>query len=245
MSGGSVNAKPDAVLAPSHAKPLESLHIATRTAATDCPTNSNERFLANALRPPAVRFRSKVVELTGNDTASLVIRAQRGDRNSFATLTRTYLRAAYSVALSILGRPSDAEDIAQDALLLAFERLDSCREPDRFVGWLLQIVRNQARNALASRRLRDVPADATSEEPCSELPLPDSSTHRSQLLLALSKLTSIRREVVLLHDLDGWTHAEIAGALRISELMSRQNLFLARRELREQLDGKILEAEHA
>ena len=96
-----------------------------------------------------------------------------------------------------------------------------------------------------SRRLRDVPADVTSEEPCSELPPPDSSIHRSQLLLALSRLTSIRREVVLLHDLEGWTHAEIAGALRISELTSRQHLFLARRELRKQLDGKILEVEHA
>jgi RNA polymerase sigma-70 factor (ECF subfamily) len=183
--------------------------------------------------------------LIGSDTALLVIRAQKGDRSAFATLTRTYLRAAYSVALSILGRPSDAEDIAQDALLLAFERLDSCREPERFAGWLLQIVRNQARNALTSRRLRDVPAEATSEEPSSELPLPDSSTYRSQLLGALSKLSSIRREVVLLHDLEGWTHAEIASVLQLSELMSRQHLFLARRELREQLDGKILEVEHA
>jgi len=216
-----------------------------RMAAPDCPTNSKKHFLANALQPSVVHTRTKVVELIGNDTASLVIRAQRGDRNSFATLTRTYLRAAYSVALSILGRPSDAEDIAQDALLLAFERLDSCREPERFVGWLLQIVRNQARNALASRRLRDVSAEATSEEPCSELPPPDSSTYRSQLLLALSKLTSIRQEVVLLHDLEGWTHPEIAGALQISELTSRQHLFLARRELREQLDGKIVEVEHA
>ena len=245
MSGGFVNANPDASPALGHANPVEFLRIATLAVATDCPTNSKEHFLANASQPSVVQSRSKVVELIGNDTASLVIRAQRGDRNSFATLTRTYLRAAYAVALSILGRPSDAEDIAQDALLLAFERLDSCREPERFAGWLLQIVRNQARNALVSRRLRDVPADVTSEEPCSELPPPDSSIHRSQLLLALSRLTSIRREVVLLHDLEGWTHAEIAGALRISELTSRQHLFLARRELRKQLDGKILEVEHA
>jgi DNA-directed RNA polymerase specialized sigma24 family protein len=44
--------------------------------------------------------------------------------------------------------------------LIVFERLDTCREPERFAGWLLQIVRNQARNALVSRRLRDVPAPA-------------------------------------------------------------------------------------
>ena len=75
--------------------------------------------------------------------------------------------------------------------------------------------------------------------------MPDSSTYRDQLLRALGKLTAVRREVVLLHDLEGWTHPEIAGALQISELMSRQHLFLARRELREQLGGGIFEVEHA
>jgi len=199
----------------------------------------------NDLPPPTVSSGSKVVVLAGNDTASLVIRAQNGDRDSFAALTRAYLRPAYSVALAILGRPSDAEDIAQDSFLLAFERLSTCREPERFVGWLLQIVRNQARNGLASRKLRDVPAEDKSQEQTGNLPMPDSSAYRSQLLVALGKLTSIRREIVLLHDLEGWTHPEIADALQISELMSRQHLFLARRTLREQLDGKTLEVEHA
>ena len=93
--------------------------------------------------------------LAKNVTATLVIRALRGDPDSFKKLVQAHLRAAYSVALAILGRPADAEDIAQDSFLIAFERLDTCREPERFAGWLLQIVRNQARNALVSRRLRD------------------------------------------------------------------------------------------
>jgi RNA polymerase sigma-70 factor, ECF subfamily len=201
--------------------------------------------LANVLEQSTVSIRSKVVVLVGHDMASLVVRAQDGDREAFATLTRAYLRPAYSVALAILGRPSDAEDIAQDSLLIAFERLSTCREPERFAGWLLQIVRNQARNALTSRRLRDVPAEDCSGELPGDPPVPEASTHRAQLLSALGKLTSIRREVVLLHDLEGWTHVEIAEALQISELMSRQHLFLARRELRQQLDANRLEVEHA
>ncbi len=183
--------------------------------------------------------------LTGNEVAPLVIRAQSGDRDAFAQLTRTYLRAAYSIALAILRRPTDAEDIAQDALILAFERLGTCREPARFAAWLMQIVRNQARNALASRKLRDVPAEDCTDELPGELSTPEASSYRGQLLNALGRLTAVRREVVLLHDLEGWTHPEIADALQISELMSRQHLFVARRELREQLNGKISEVEHA
>ncbi len=211
---------------------------------TDCPVASQLAVLSNARLHHAVTSRSEVIDLAGDDTAALVLRAKTGDRAAFAALAQTHLRAAHSVALAILGRPSDAEDIAQDSFLRAFERLGTCREPERFAGWLLQIVRNQARNALASRKLRDVSEHESAQEPLVEHSLPDSSVHRMQLLRALDSLTVTRREVVLLHELDGWTHAEIAETLQISELMSRQHLFLARRELREQLDAKITEVEH-
>jgi RNA polymerase sigma-70 factor (ECF subfamily) len=183
--------------------------------------------------------------LAKNVAATLVIGAQRGDPDSFTQLVQAHLRPAFSVALAILGRPADAEDIAQDSFLIAFERLDTCREPERFAGWLLQIVRNQARNALVSRRLRDVPAQESSEELSSTSPMPDSSAFRSQLLAALALLSPVRREVVLLHDLEGWTHPQIADALELSELMSRQHLFLARRELRERLEHEVSEVDDA
>ena len=72
---------------------------------------------------------------------------------------RRHLRAAYAVALAVLQRPADAEDIAQDAFLVAIERLDECREPARFSGWLVQIVRNRALHALDKRKLRDASDD--------------------------------------------------------------------------------------
>lgn len=170
--------------------------------------------------------------LSENATAHLVTQAQAGEAHAFEALVRAYLRAAYSVALSVVGRPADAEDVAQNALLLAFERLDSCREPARFGGWLLQIVRNQARNWLTQRALRDVPAEIIQESPREAGIQPDSHGDRSPLLRALRTLTPVRQEVLLLHDLEGWTHAEIASCLEISEVMSRQHLFQARQELR-------------
>ena len=152
-------------------------------------------------------------------------------------LVRSYLRAAYAVALAVLGRPSDAEDTAQDAFLLAFEKLDTCREDAKFGAWLMQIVRNQARNRVVRRRYRDVSKEAVTVE-APDPRTPSTVGMRKDLLHALSLLTPSQREVVLLHDLEGWTHREIGETLGISEVMSRQHLFFARREIRAELAGE-------
>ncbi|MBI2894023.1 MAG: RNA polymerase sigma factor [Deltaproteobacteria bacterium] len=168
-----------------------------------------------------------------DETASLVVRAQRGDADAFTALARRFLRAAYAVALAVVGRPADAEDVAQDAFVVAIERMETCREPARFGGWLLQIVRNRALNFLDARRLRDVPSNEAREDRAA--PATEEVGLRERLIAALTALSPIRREVVLLHDLEGWTHQEIGLALGISELMSRQHLFNARGVLRGRL----------
>jgi len=178
--------------------------------------------------------------LTQEATSDHVRRALLGEDEAFAALVRAYLRPAYSVALSVLGRPMDAEDVAQDAFMKAFASLESCREPEHFAAWLFQIVRNRARNLLDSRRLRDVAAD---EGKVLEFASPTSEAAgmREDLLSALAELDPEKREVVLLHDLENWTHAEIAQALNISEVHSRQHLFRARQTLRAKLDGDLSE----
>jgi RNA polymerase sigma-70 factor (ECF subfamily) len=152
------------------------------------------------------------------------------------------MRAAYAVALAVLRRPADAEDVAQEAFVVAIERLDRCRDPDRFSGWLLEIVRTRALNAL--HRQSRGGAVAAVEEPGAHPGLPGDSALQRRLLDALATLTVPQREVVLLHDLEGWTHAEIAEALELSEVNCRQHLFTARRALRHQLAGLEPEALH-
>ena len=173
----------------------------------------------------------------------LVRAARRGEPPAFDELARRHLRAAFAVALAVLGRPSDAEDVAQEAFVVAIERLDQCREPDRFSGWLLEIVRTRALNALARRARREGPD-----------PLDEAGAHadhgdvalRGRLLSALGELPRVQREVVLLHDLEGWTHAEIAAALGLTEVNCRQHLFTARRALRGGLAALApAEARHA
>ena len=171
-----------------------------------------------------------------------VERARRGDAAAFGALVRRHYRAAYAVALAVLGNPMDAEDVCQDAFLRALERLDSLRKPERFSAWLLQIVRNQARNFRSYRRLRsarplDESSAAADEDPAREA---ERQELRRELESALSGLSEIEREVVLLHDLEGWKHREIAEALGLSEGMSRQHLMGARRLLRDRLGTKLL-----
>lgn len=178
------------------------------------------------------------VESAGPSVADLVVRARRGEAGAFDQLVRRHLRAAYAVALAVLGRPSDADDIAQEAFVTALERLDDCRDPARFSGWLVQIVRNRALNALAKRKLRD-PTDEIGDH--AVVSIAGDVVLRGRLLAALGTLSPVQREIVLLHDLDGWTHAELADALGLSEVHCRQHLFTARRALRallSSLDGE-------
>jgi RNA polymerase sigma-70 factor, ECF subfamily len=172
-----------------------------------------------------------LTDVPGPSVAELVRRARTGEANAFDQLVRRHLRAAYVVALAVLGRPADADDIAQEAFVTALERLDDCRDPARFSGWLIQIVRNRALNALDKRKLRDA-------SELTDVAVPGHAGDvvlRVRLLAALATLSAIQREIVLLHDLDGWTHAELAESLGISEVNCRQHLFTARRALRTEL----------
>ncbi len=178
----------------------------------------------------------------GTPDATLVDRARRGDPDAFAALVRRHFKKAYTVALALLSNGMDAEDVCQDAFLKALERLDDCREPDKFASWLLQIVRNRAHNFRDYRRVRAAvsieltgvagPEDASDEAVQADL--------RTRLERALGRLSDIQRQVVLLHDLEGLKHREIAERIEISQGMSRQHLFNARKTLREILGPTAL-----
>ena len=164
---------------------------------------------------------------------ALVERAVQGDEAAFERLARRYFRAVYAVALAQVGRPADAEDVAQEALIRAFVRIETCKEPARFGGWLLQIARNLAKNYRKQRGRQPLLAGGPQ---LAETPDKNNDAMRADtrmaLLDALSRLSPLQAEVVLLHDLEGWTHPEIASALEISVALSRWNLFVSRRMLR-------------
>ena len=124
--------------------------------------------------------------------------------------------------------------------MVAFDKLDTCREPERFGAWLVQIVRTRSLNRLENRRLREVTAQKLGHQQRDEAQAAPGETYglRRELIAALEHISPIQREVVLLHDLESWTHPEIAASLGVSEGMSRQHLFHARKKLRDVLSSK-------
>ncbi len=167
--------------------------------------------------------------------APLVRRAIEGDARAFETLVRRYASVAHAVALGIVKEPADAEDVVQDAFVTALERLEDC-DPAKFRAWFLRVVRNRAHSVRRYLGVRDAaPLDAV-VTPSGE-PGPHRETERSQLrrdlITALAGLTEVQREVVLLHDLEGWKHREIGELLDLPEGTVRAHLFHARRALRD------------
>lgn len=167
----------------------------------------------------------------------LVAAVRRGDARAADALVRRHYRAVYLVTLAVLGNAADAEDACQDALVRALERIDDCRDPRRFAHWLLQIARNRARNARDYRGLRRGPSLDEVEHPATGDATGDAERGelRERLTAALATLTPEQRQVVLLKDLEGWDHRAIARSMGISETMSRQHAFVARRALRRAL----------
>ena len=175
--------------------------------------------------------------MSGSD-AELVADALRGRTEAFAALVERYLRPAYAVALSRTGSPHDAEDVCQDAFIAALERLADCRHPERFGGWLLEIVRNRALNLVRARAVREAaPLELVEGAASRDDPDRDAARAalRADLLDALEDLSPVQREVLLLHDLEGWRHAEIAARLDLAEGTARFHLHHARRAMRERL----------
>lgn len=177
--------------------------------------------------------------------ARLVELARSGDAEAFERLVRRHLRAAFLVALAVVGEHADAEDVCQDAFIAALERLDDCRKPDRFQAWLLQIVRNRALSLQRHRRVRQaIPLEqAVTAVDRRANPLTDAARAelRDRLLSGLEGLTEVQRTVLLLHDLEGWRHREIGELLMIPEGTVRAHLSYARRNMRERLGNALCE----
>jgi RNA polymerase sigma-70 factor, ECF subfamily len=169
--------------------------------------------------------------------AQLVERARTGEASAFEALVRRHFRAAFAMAASVLIDPAEAEDAVQDAFVTALERLDDC-DPQRFTAWLLRIVRNQAISAHRRRKVRAaLPLEWASSRPSEADPERDAdrSMLRGRLADALGKLPEKQRQVLLLHDLEGFKHREIGELLDMPEGTVRYTLFQARRAARELL----------
>lgn len=185
---------------------------------------------AIALRLQPHRF-MKADEAKAPSERDHVIAAQQGSEEAFAALVRLHHRRAYAVARAIVLSHEDAEDAVQDGFLHAFRALDRFHSDQPFGAWLNRIVANASLDLVRRRKVRD--ADELPETVA--LPFRDpgeSDELRRRLGDALTHLTDRQRSVIVLHDVEGYTHGEIGSLLGIPEGTARSDLHHARAALR-------------
>ena len=132
----------------------------------------------------------------------------------------------------MVGSAESAAEIIQDTWIRAAQRLASFRWESRLQTWLVAIVINRCREEL--RRIRPPVSDAAREIETGKSSPPLSA--RIDLERALQRLPEGFREILLLHDVEGYTHEEIAQALEIEPSTSRSQLSRARAAMREWLE---------
>jgi RNA polymerase sigma-70 factor (ECF subfamily) len=173
--------------------------------------------------------------MTDSD-ASLLERTRAGDLLAADVLLRRHFRMCYLIAFGASGDRADAEDICQEALIKAMEHIDECRDASAFRSWLAAVVRNVAHNRrryLLVRRAEPLDDHSTRPEYSrTDVDVAERSELRERIMSALARLTTVQRQVVLLHDLEGEKHKDVARQLGISETMSRRHLSDARIILR-------------
>lgn len=170
-------------------------------------------------------------------TSALLTAARDGDREAFELIVRTHFRLAFATARAIVSDQTSAEDVVQDAFVRCWQRLPQCRGPDAFAGWLRSIVRSVALNHVEREAIRTTrPLDAvravSASSPEADL---DRSLLADRLSSALETLPPTQREILLLHDLEGFRHPEISRLVGVSEFMSRKHLSHARARMRQAL----------
>jgi RNA polymerase sigma-70 factor (ECF subfamily) len=161
----------------------------------------------------------------------LVVRAQLGDADAFELVVRASLESCYATCVSVLHSPDDARDATQEALVAAWRRLPSLRDPDRFDAWLQTIARNTSRDLLRRRsRLREVQLDAST----AELEAPTGPVNG--LITIVDRLPGPARQVVTRHYVDDEPVAGIARSLGVPAGTVKSRLFHARTALRALID---------
>jgi RNA polymerase sigma-70 factor (ECF subfamily) len=162
---------------------------------------------------------------------ALVEAAQGGDTGAFSALVRLHQRRAYAVARAIVLTHEDAEDAVQEGFLHAYKALGRFLPGQPFGAWLYRIVTNAALDLVRRRKVRD--ADQLSESVAIPFRDPGEADElRRRLGSALERLGERQRAVIVLHDVEGFTHGEIGGMLGIPEGTARSDLHHARAALR-------------
>mgnify|MGYP001050231827 CR=1 FL=1 len=175
----------------------------------------------------------------------LAARVLDGDEAAFRALYRRHTPRLWALVARMLGHGAraDAEDVIQETWIRTVEALESFRWEAAFPTWLTGIGLNCAREALRRRGRRNETSTDGLLELMGHGARPDPG-RRMDLEQAIAALPDGYRAVLVLHDLEGYTHPEISDRLGIAVGTSRSQLHHARRAMRRYLEPAAEESSH-
>jgi len=186
------------------------------------------------------------------DEEVLVREARRGNLKAYDELVQRYQERIYATIYHMTANHEDANDLAQESFIKAFQALKSFKGGSSFYTWLYRIAVNKTINFLKQRRnrvhmsLNDM--DFNAEHDPDLLALTSEQTPRREIGLtelqeklneALLKLSEPHRLVVVLHDIQGMPHDEIAKVMECNIGTVRSRLFYARQQLQALLSDYV------
>ncbi|HEY4952671.1 MAG TPA: sigma-70 family RNA polymerase sigma factor [Verrucomicrobiae bacterium] len=186
------------------------------------------------------------------EESALVHRARQGDLAAYDDLVKRYQERIYATVYHMTSNHEDANDLAQDSFIKAFQALKSFKGGSSFYTWLYRIAVNKTINFLKQRKnrthmsLNDLDFNAEHDPDLMAL-ISDNTPRRAagltelqeKLNAALLKLSEPHRLVVVLHDVQGQSHEEIAKVMGCNIGTVRSRLFYARQQLQGYLNDYL------
>ena len=176
-----------------------------------------------------------------DEDVALARRAATADVGAFEQLYRRHHRRVHGVIVRLVGQASGrAEDLTQEAFVRAWQALPAFRFESAISTWLHRLAVNTALMELRSRRSR--PWQDDDEDALDSIATPDTAGRAllgRDLERAVASLPPRARAVLVLHDVEGWKHEEIAGELGMAVGSSKAQLHRARGLLRARIGEQL------
>jgi RNA polymerase sigma factor (sigma-70 family) len=160
-------------------------------------------------------------------------RAKQGDRDAFTNLVERYKDQVFRHAVGMLGDTMEAEDISQEAFIKAFYSISNLDHEYAFTSWMIRIVSNLCKDRLKQRG-KIVYAGDESIITAEQMGYVESHENLT-IEEAMNCLTMEQKEVVLLHDVQGFRYEEISEMVGVPLGTVKSRLFTARLALRKEL----------
>ena len=184
------------------------------------------------------------------DIPELVQEFLEGDNNAFRTLLERFKRKIYSLAFQILGNHLDADEVVQETFVRVYKKRKELKDVKYFSSFVIRIATNYSIDLLRKRRGHSGISDDTASLPgeiqldlSRRVPTPSENFERKRLMeeiyRALEQLPPRQKLTAILHDVEGYSKAEIAQTFDCPEATVRSNLHIARTKIKKILKQRL------